>query len=105
MADIVWHGIAGHELPHAPFIQLEPSEAPSRLGVNLFDVDELVSGFGPLEGLRPFPAAFNHREPHDILPCLIRLLAEYAFNLSSFGYGTANNKRLAGMAAMIRTGP
>jgi hypothetical protein len=105
MTDIVRHGSAGHELAHAPLIQLEPSEAPSRLGVNLFDLDELVTGLGPLEGLSPFPAAFNNRETHDILPCLIRLLAEYAFNLSSFGYGTANNQRLAGMAAMIRTGP
>ena len=103
--DSVGHGDAGHEFTHAPLIQLEPSQAPTRLGVNLFDLDAPLVDLSPLDGLRPFPAALDNCETHDILPCLVRLLAEYAFNLSSFGYGTANNQSLAHMAAMIRTGP
>lgn len=69
------HGRAGDKFADAPFVKLERAQAPTRLGMNLFYLDELVIAVSPLGGLRPFPATLNNREPHDILPCLPRFLA------------------------------
>src|SRR5690606_22500790 len=66
--DRIRHGIAGDEFAHAPFIEFERPEAPTRLGMDLFDLDAALITSSPVDGLRPFPATLYNCETHDILP-------------------------------------
>ncbi len=88
MAHILRHWNAGDEFASAPFIDPAGAEPSPCLGFDILDESWSPDrSYAVPPWLGPFPAAFNHREPH-----FDPLISLTMISLSQRSYRTGNDK-------------